>query len=491
MEPRDYATAVRKFWALILLLALAGAGAGFYLAQGTEPSYAATSKVFVSVKTAESVNELVQGDNFAQNAVQSYSQLVSMPVVLDPVIDELGLDLTARQLAGMVTADTPLDTVIIEIRAVSEEPLLASQISNAVARNLATTVDDIAPQNAAGDSAVSMRIVEPAAAPRFPFAPNTNLLIATGLLAGLALGLVAAVAGQLLDTKVRSSKDVERLTDAAVLGSVAQVRKAANRAITMLSRPRSPQAEAYRKIRANLQFVNAAHELRSLVVTSARAGEGKSTTVVNLALAMAERGSRVLVVDADLRRPTLAGVCGLEGSVGLTTVLIGEATVDDVVQDWGGTGVSVLTAGAAPPNPLQLLESPAMAELLDELTDLYDMVLIDAPPVLPVADAAVLSRLTNGALVVVGAGRTTRQQLRTMLESLGSVGASIVGVVVARAARRDVGVAGYDYAAAPRPARKSRGRRGTAPRSAGGSGGRPSIAATHMRAEASRSAPSR
>ena len=139
------------------------------------------------------MNELVQGDSFAQNAVQSYAQLVRMPVVLEPVIDELGLDVTAGQLAGMVSADTPLDTVIIEIRTVHADPATAARISNAVARRLSATVDQIAPKNRDGDSSVNVRLVEPADAPGFPFAPDTKMLVASGLLAGLVLGLVAAL----------------------------------------------------------------------------------------------------------------------------------------------------------------------------------------------------------------------------------------------------------------------------------------------------------
>jgi capsular exopolysaccharide synthesis family protein len=446
MELRDYAEALRKFWLLLVVLAVVGAGAGFAIAQATPPTYRATSKVFVSVEQGETVTELVQGSTFAQNIVQSYAQLATMPVVLDPVIARLGLDVTARELARTVTADTPLNTVIVEISATSGDPVEAAAISNATAQSLATTVHALSPDRADGTSSIAVRTVSPADPPVFPIAPNTRFMTATGLLVGLLLGMGVALVAQVLDTKVRTEKDIERVTDTAVLGTVAQVRGQNDRRAVMLVRPRSQQAEAYRKIRANLQFVDAAHEVRSLVVTSARAGEGKTTTITNLALAMAETGSRVLVIDADLRRPMVATVCGLEGSAGLTTVLIGSASVDDVLQDWGDTGVAVLTAGAIPPNPLQLLDSEHMARLLEDLTQRFDVVLLDAPPVLPVADAAVLSRLCSGVIVVAGAGRATRHLLRKALASLESVGANVLGVVLARASKRDVSeYYGYGY----------------------------------------------
>ena len=446
MEPRDYVAALRKSWLLILLVAIVGAGSAYGYAKSSAPSYRATSKVFVTVENGQTVSELVQGSTFAQNVVQSYAQLVTMPAVLDSVIEELGLGVTSRSLARSVSANTPLNTSIIEIGAVSGDPDRAAEISNAVATSLSATVDELAPRNAEGGSSVAVRTVSPAVAPEFAFWPNTRFLTATGLLVGLVLGIGGALLRQVLDTKVRREEDVARVTDMALLGSVAASRTPESGRPVMLSRPRSAQAESYRKIRANLQFVNAAIELRSLAVTSARASEGKSTTVLNLALAMAERSSRVLIVDADLRRPTIAEKCGLEGAAGLTTVLIGNAGVDDVIQCWGDTGVSVMAAGAAPPNPLQLLESEAMAELLEELKERYDAILFDAPPALPVADASVLGRLADGVLLVAGAGMVTRQQLRTVVDSLGAVGTEIVGVVLSRANKREISdYYGYGY----------------------------------------------
>lgn len=446
MELRDYAEALRKFWLLLVVLAVVGGGAGYALAQSMAPTYRATSKVFVGVEQGETVTELVQGSTFAQNIVQSYAQLATMPVVLEPVIAELGLDVTPRELARSVKADAPLNTVIVEISATDGDPAQAAAISNATSRSLAAAVHEISPTRVDGTSSVIVRVVSPADPPMYPIAPNTKFMAATGLLLGLVLGLATALVLQMLDTKVRNEKDIERVTDAAVLGTVAQVRGQNDRRAVMLVRPRSPQAEAYRKIRANLQFVDAAQEVRSVVVTSGQASEGKTTTVTNLALAMAEGARRVLIIDADLRRPMVATVCGLEGSAGLTTVLIGNALVDDVIQEWGDTGVSVLTAGAIPPNPLQLLDSEHMAKLLQEVTQRFDVVLLDAPPVLPVADAAVLSRLCSGVIMVAGSGRATRQILRRAITSLEAVGANVLGVVLARASKRDVHeYYGYGY----------------------------------------------
>ena len=162
------------------------------------------------------------------------------------------------------------------------------------------------------------------------------------------------------------------------------------------------------------------------MISSSIPGEGKSTIAINLAVSLADAGARVILVDADLRRPSIAEYLGIEGGVGLTTVLIGRAEVEDVVQPLGRTSLDLLPAGQIPPNPSELLGSMAMADLLERLSASYDMVLLDSPPLLPVTDAVVLSNLAGGALVVVGVDRIHRPQLQQSLESLETAGAHIV-----------------------------------------------------------------
>ena len=179
------------------------------------------------------------------------------------------------------------------------------------------------------------------------------------------------------------------------------------------------------------------------MISSSIPGEGKSTIAINLAVSLADAGARVILVDADLRRPSIAEYLGIEGGVGLTTVLIGRAEVEDVVQPFGKTSLDLLPAGQIPPNPSELLGSVAMADLLERLSDSYDMVLLDSPPLLPVTDAVVLSNLAGGALVVVGVDRIHRPQLQQSLESLETAGAHVFGIVMNKIARREAAAYGY------------------------------------------------
>ena len=427
MDLREYINALRKRWYLVALFVVIGGLLGFYKADSTPPSYRATSKVFVSLERGATAQELVQGSTYTQNLVQSYAALASLPVVLDPVIDQLQLPTTAKALGRTITANTPLNTVLIEISANAGTAQRAADVSNAVATQLSTTITDLSPKAQDGD-AVRVQVVAPAPVPGFPIAPRTRLLVLTGLLAGLVAGVALALLRQLLDTRVRSPEDIAQLTDAALLGTIPLIRSRRAGAVTAIT-PSSLASEAYRRLQTNLQFLDASAQLKSIVVTSSLGSEGKSTTAINLALAVAEKGLRVLLVDADMRRPAIAGYCGIEGSAGLTTVLIGRADLEDVIQPWGHPSLHVLALGELPPNPSQLIGSAPMEGLLKRVQDSYDLVVLDSPPLLPVADGAILSRMSDGALVVVNCQKVRRQELVAALDTLDAVDARCLGLV--------------------------------------------------------------
>lgn len=441
MEPAEYLAALRKHWLVVAVLAVLGFGAAYAWSQTLPPSYRTTSSVYVTVPQTTSVGELVQGSTYAQASIESYAQLATKPYVLDPVIDRLDLDTDARSLARSVTATSPLNSKILEISAVAGDPDKAAAIANAVSSQLATAVEDLEGEGADGAPNVEITLVAQAAPPSYAFSPNTRLNAATGLAAGLVLGVVLALARTVLDTRVRSLRDVRRVTGTAVLSTVRFDRKRRKAPLAMVDDPFGDRAEAYRKLRTNLRFLTVAGPSRSMVVTSSLPTEGKSTAAINLAIAMAEGGARVVLVDADLRRPSVARYLGLEGSVGLTTTLIGEARFDDVVQPWGDGTLHVLPAGQVPPNPSELLDSPAMAELLRDLGERYDVVILDSAPLLPVTDAAVLSRMTDGALVVVGCRRVHRAQLQDALTSLAAVEARVLGLLLNQVSSKDSGAA--------------------------------------------------
>lgn len=430
MEPAEYLAALRKHWLVILLLSVLGFGAGYAYSTSLPSSFRATSSVYVTVPQSTSVGELVQGSTYAQNRIENYAQLATKPYVLDPVIERLGLDTTGRSLAKSVSVSAPLNSTILEIAAVSGDPQRSADIANAVARQLATAVEELEGDTSDGDPNVQITLVGEATPPSFAFAPNTKLNAATGLVVGGIAGVVLALARTLLDTRIRSMRDLRRVTATPVLSSVRYDRKNRRDPLVLRRDPFGDQAEAFRRLRTNLRFLTIEGPSRSIVVTSSLPTEGKSTAAINLAIAMAEGNARILLVDADLRRPSVHRYLGIEGAVGLTTVLIGEATAEEVIQPWGDGSLDVLPAGQIPPNPSELLDSPAMARLLQRLSLRYDVILLDSAPLLPVTDAAVLSRLTDGALVVVGCRTVHRNQLADALTSLEAVDARVLGLLL-------------------------------------------------------------
>ncbi|MFT2692204.1 polysaccharide biosynthesis tyrosine autokinase [Clavibacter zhangzhiyongii] len=430
MELREYIRILRRSWVLILLVLLLGVGAaaGYSLVQ--TPEYRASAKVFVSTQSAGTVQDLSQGSSFTQQAVKSYADVVSTPVVLEPVIARLGLDATADSLAPRVTATAAVDTVIIEIAVQDEQAESAAAIANAVAGSFTDVVAELTPVDSNGQPQVKITTLKEARIPGAPVSPRVPLNLALGGLVGLALGIAVSVLRSTLDTRIRGERDLRLVTHAPILGGIAYDPKAKERPLIVQSDPRSPRAESFRSLRTNLQFLDFGGRARSFVITSAVESEGKSTTSANLAIALSDAGARVAVIDADLRRPKLASYLGLEGAVGLTDVLIGRAQLKDVLQPWGNRNMFVLPAGQIPPNPSELLGSRTMVTLLKELEAEFDTVLIDAPPLLPVTDSAVLSKSAGGAILVVSSGRAHRGQVHAAIESLNSVGAEVLGVVL-------------------------------------------------------------
>ena len=444
MELRDYIRILRKGWVMILLLALVGVGGASAFSILQTPKFSATSKVFVSTQSGGTASELVQGSSFTVQRVKTYSVLVGTPIVLLPVIGTLSLGITADELAKKITASASLDTSIIDIMVTDTNPVRAADTANAISQSLTVVVQNIeTPAAPNAVSPVKLTRAQEATVPSVPVSPNAPLNIALGALLGLALGVGVAVLREVLDTRIRNEHDVEQITDAPILGGIVFDPKALERPLIVHVDPRSPRAESFRTFRTNLQFLDVGRTDRSFVITSSIESEGKSTTAANLAITLADAGARVLLVDADLRRPKIAEYMGIEGAVGLTDVLIGRAELKDVIQPWGRASLFVLPAGRVPPNPSELLGSVRMTHFIAEFNRAFDVVIFDTPPLLPFTDAAILAKNVGGAIVVVAAGRTHKGQLGGAVSALGNVGVPISGMVLTMLPTRGPDAYGY------------------------------------------------
>ncbi|GAB4466704.1 MAG: polysaccharide biosynthesis tyrosine autokinase [Armatimonadaceae bacterium] len=275
-------------------------------------------------------------------------------------------------------------------------------------------------------------IMQLATTPTEPIRPKKAQNIVFAGLLGLFFGLCLALLQELFDDRINSPEEAERVLRLPSLGHIPLIEEEGLRLIRDIS-TFSPLMEAYRSLRTNINFAAVGNQVKSIVITSSVPAEGKSTTVANLAMAMALDGKRVIIVDADLRRPSMHKLFKIDSSPGLTDVLVGTHSIDEVIQPVSGVqNVMVIPAGSPPPNPSELLGSAAMGQLLASLEARADVVLFDSPPALAVADSVVLASRANGVLLVVGHGETKKTSTKKALDSLARANANILGTVLNR-----------------------------------------------------------
>lgn len=459
MELGDYLKALRHRWVAVVVIALATLAvmAGSMLL--TTPQYTSTTRIFFAVQGGESVADLAQGSNFAEQQMSSYQEVATSPLVLEPVAESLDLESDPNALADLLELTVPPETVVLEISATHEDAALARDLANAVGESLSVAVGGLSPDRPDGTEAVRATVLTEATLSTSPSSPNVVRNLALGTVLGLLLGAGFALLREVLDTRVRDEGDVAGVTDVGLLARVPKDESGQKNRVFIHQDPQSARAEAIRRLRTNLQFVDFTERSSSLVVTSSVKNEGKTTTAINLAISLADAGSRVILIDADLRKPSVARYLGLEGRAGLTTVLSGRANVEDVLQPWQDSGLAVLTSGQVPPNPSELLGSAGMSRLLATLETSFDMIVIDSPPLLPVTDAAVLSRVVGGVVVVAGADTIHKEQLNSSLESLESIDARVFGLVLNKVERSAHASYYEDYyateAATAKPSRRN------------------------------------
>lgn len=306
----------------------------------------------------------------------------------------------------------------------------------------------------------SLSVMEPATVPSRPIGPDVMETVVAAAAIALSLAAGAAYLLEYIDDTIKSPEDVEKAVKLPTLAGIASLRQteakhAAERPLVTLLEPRSPISEAYRTLRTGILFANIDKNHRSLMVTSATPGEGKSSTVANLAVVMAQAGHSVLLIDADLRRPTIHQIFNVSKNNGLTNVLLDLGRTDkpeDIAlllqkaqKQTAQKGLSVLTCGNIPPNPSELIGSERMRSFIAFALTQFDYVIFDTPPCLAVTDAVVLSTLVDGTLMVTQAGRTRRNQIQQTIERLQDVQANLLGVVLNRLTARTGGHYYYYY----------------------------------------------
>lgn len=445
MGLEEFVKLLRSRWITVSVTAiLTIAGAAAYTLLQT-PLYESNTRLFVSTTSGESTTDLYQGSRYSQERVLSYSQLATGETLAQRTIDRLDLDMGPDELAERVTAKSKPNTVLIDIAVVDESPVRARDIANALSDELVTMIGELETP-ASGQRPEARVVVEQrASVPQKPVVPKRTRNIAVGVILGGILGIGLAFLRDQLDNTIKNPAILEEVSGASVVGHIPFDSKFQDTAAITFDKDHSPASEAFRKLRTNLHFLSVDNPPRIVVVTSSLPNEGKSTTAINLALALAEAEHNVLLVDGDLRRPSLHEYLGLIGKAGLSNVLSGTAELDEVLQASHTPRLTVLSAGASPPNPSELLGSQAATKTISELRSRFDYVVIDTSPLLAVTDAAILSTKADGTLIVARAGKTKREQLAHAISALRDVGATVLGAVLTMMPTRGRGIHSYGY----------------------------------------------
>lgn len=466
MSVREVGRLLRRQGLLLLLCVAVGVGVGYAVAKRAIPVYQSQAQLFVSGRSSTGgIPAAATASSYAEQQIASYVDIVTTPLVTGAVIRRLGLGESPAALASQLVVTNPTGTVLLNIAATGPSPVGAQRITQAIADQATVVIEKLETPQGAPTSLVKVTVVRPAAQPAVPQPSRKVADVVLGLLAGLGIGFGGAALRETLDTTVGDPEEITSLASRPVLAAVPADPSASKHPLALLQQPHGPRAEAYRQLRTNFQFVAVDRRPRSLVVTSSRADEGKTHTAVNLAVAFVQAGMRVLIIDADLRRPGVARVLGLEGAVGLTNVLTGRVNIVDALQAWGDGQLLVLPAGEVPPNPSELLASKAMAALLAQAEKGFDMVIVDSAPLLPVADTAALTTIAGGTLLVVRHGVTRREQIRAVVDLLTPLEVPLLGTVLNAAPARAGRGYGYRYSpAADRvPVRRGRHNEATRP----------------------------
>jgi non-specific protein-tyrosine kinase len=435
MELYEYWRLLVRYSPILIFTCLVGLSGASYVNFAATPKYSASADVFVTTpSTTIDIGSLATGSNFSEQRVVSYAKIISGPATLEPVIKKLNLGVTSEELAGTINASAPNGTVLIRIEVTGEDPNKVAAIANAVAEQFEQTVQFLEATSASTSTNIKVTPVRQALPNYNPVSPNTMLNLILGLILGFAVGTGLVTLKMFFD---RTVKNESHLNGIPLLGTILYDPTARDAPLLTESSPYSGRAEAFRQIRTNLTFSEKLSDRKVLAITSALPNEGKTTTAINLAISVSLTGLRVLLVDADLRRPQLNLFLEIPpAQKGVTEILSQTQMLKKFKADPAGMVTEIsptlfaLCSGSIPSQPAELLGSDNFVQMLDACRKAYDLVIIDCPPTLPIADATVVSTAVDATLLVVKAGKTSIKQFRGAIESILNVEGVILGCII-------------------------------------------------------------
>jgi receptor protein-tyrosine kinase len=437
-----------RLWMIVMCPVVAALAAGVVgLLQA--PVYEAHVSLYVRLAQPLTSSDPTATALTSDQILHTYASLVTERPLLDSVISELGLKISPQDLANEIKVTPVPNTTKLDVAVADTNPLIARDVANRLVADLISEVKQIEQQEAqlpnarSGDNLI---VVSPAITPTGSISPNIPRNVAIAFALGLLTALGIAFLLDYLDQSIKSDEEVLLRLGLTSIGHIAYAPAAKGRRAELIALDtQSPASEAYRALRTSLMFSTIDQELRTIVVTSAAPGEGKTRTAANLAVVLADAGHKTVLIDADFRRPSQHKIFGRIRNVGFSNLILQDVAeseaiiaVDKVPNLW------LITSGPIPPNPSELLGSGRVKELIARLSGTFTYVIFDTPPVNAVTDAAILAAGANGTILVVEQGRTTFPALRHAKQLLDRVGAPTIGVVMNKV-RASAGSYSYEY----------------------------------------------
>ena len=426
---KSVASSYRRFWWLIVVGALLGAVGGLAASAIETPEFESSATLYVTSNGEATAQSAYQGALASEQRVASYAELARSNVVLTRAVEISGLDVSVEKAQSSVSALAVPDTVLVRVKARGDSPYQSAALANAVSSAMVEFAGELEQTGGGGPPLARLTVISTASQPVAPVTPRTERNMLLGAIVGICVACIGIFARDRFDTRLRSASDLAGFAQ-PVLGEIPIDSALGSSGVVDFQLGSAGVSEAYRKLRTSLAFTSVeVSGCKVVVVTSPESGEGKTTTCINLSLALAETGNRVVLVDGDLRRPSASLIFGLSQTVGFSTYLRGGCTLPDVLQSTSYDGLSFIASGESAPNPSELLGGARAADAIAELRASFDFVIIDTPPVLPVTDASVMSAYADIILVVVRSGSTSVAALERAVAEIEVGPQSVSGIV--------------------------------------------------------------
>ncbi len=458
-----------RWWIVALVFFMAVTASAYVSFLVLEPVYESRTSLFVG-KEETNIGPVSLTDlNLGQSLVSDYREILRSRLVAREVIEKLDLDMSIRNIQSRINVNTVSDARMFSIGFESSDPQLATDIANALAVSLIDKAAEIIEID-------SVQVIDHAEVPINPIKPNKTLNLAIAGVLGIMLGVFLVFLLEFLDHTIKSEKDVEKHLAIPLLGGIplfvgdrrsgkdeskhAGERSRRNRrqsapskgaagftrTVVTMNDPKSPASEAYRALRTSIGYTSIDHEVKTVVITSPGTMEGKSTVSANLAVTMSQIGKKVLLLDADLRKPKVHINFDARNDVGLTDIIANAMPAEGVIQPIEKVpNLSIIASGPIPPSSSVILESRKMEELLKKLRDQFDLIIIDTPPVGHITDAAIVGRKADGVVLVTASGTTNIDMARHAMQSLEQVKANVLGAVLTNIDKTSSGAYYYRY----------------------------------------------